>query len=252
MEKTITKLQSQAREYSENVSDKRAVCLSLKKLIRLSGNAEEADLRVKIQLDIKIENLFKASKIINSSLDKLLNVSGEFREIKAKLAGLPEIKSSIEDLKKHSKFQTYFRSYANLFGYKSAPTSDIEINRDTLFPYLAGLELREVNTDIKSDSSASDFVRLIWAYLLAVYSTSEELGGNHPGLILLDEPGQHSMGVTSVNALLKTISSQQNIQCIVAASFDESDEVFEESVLGVNHHLIECSYKLLKPVNQIR
>ena len=249
LEKTISKLESQAREYSEIVSDKRAVCLSLKKQIRLSGNAEEADLRVKLQLEVKVENLSKAEKIINNSVDKLANISNEFRSVKAKLAGLPERKSSIEDIKKYNKFQTYFRNYASIFGYKSAPTSDIEINRDTLFPYLAGLELREVNTDIKSDSSASDFVRLIWAYLLAVYSASEELDGNHPGLILLDEPGQHSMGVTSVNALLKTISQRRNIQGIVAASFDESDEVFEESVLGVNYHLIECGYKLLKPVS---
>lgn len=251
LEKTITKLESQAREYSENVSDKRAVCLSFKKQIRLSGNAEEADLRVKLQLELKVESLLKAEKIINSSVNDLVNFSNEFRNAKAKLASLPDRKSSTEDVKKYNKFQNHFRSYANLFGYKSAPTSDIEINRDTLFPYLAGLELREVNTDIKSDSSASDFVRLIWAYLLAVYSASEELGGNHPGLVLLDEPGQHSMGVTSVNALLTNISKQRNIQGIVAASFDESDEVFDESVLGVNHHLIECGYKLLKPVSQM-
>lgn len=251
LEKTITKLESQAREYSENVSDKRAVCLSLKKQIRLSGNADESDLRVKLQLELKVENLLKSEKVINSSVDKLVNFSNAFRNVKGKLAGLPDRKSSVEDIKKYNKFQNLFRSYASIFGYKSAPTLDIEINRDTLFPYLAGLELREVNTDIKSDSSASDFVRLIWAYLLAVYSASEELGGNHPGLVLLDEPGQHSMGVTSVNALLATISKQRNIQGIVAASFDESNEVFDESVHGVNYHLIECGYKLLKPVIQI-
>ncbi len=251
LEKTIAKLESQAREYSELLSDKRAVCMSFKKQIRLSGNIGETDLRVKLQLEIKVENLLKAEKIINNSVDKFVNISNDFRNVKARLASMPEIKSSIEDIKKYDKFQKYFRSYASVFGYKSAPTRDIEINRDTLFPYLAGLELREVNTDIKSDSSASDFVRLIWAYILAVYSASDEVGGNHPGLILLDEPGQHSMGVTSVNSLMKTISNRRNIQGIVAASFDESDEVFEESVFGVDHHLIECGYKLLKPLDRM-
>lgn len=251
LEKTITKLESQVREYSENVSDKRAVCLSFKKQLRLSGNAEETDLRIKLQLELKAENLLKAEEVINSSVNKLENISDELRNVKAELAGLPKRKSSIEDVKKYNKFQNHFRNYASIFGYKSALTSDIEINRDTFFPYLAGLELREVNTDIKSDSSASDFVRLIWAYLLALYSASEEADGNHPGLILLDEPGQHSMGITSVNALLKTISKQRNIQGVVAASFAESDEEFDESVHGVNHHLIECGYKLLKPVIQM-
>lgn len=248
LEKTISKLESQSREYSENVSEKRAVCLSLKKQIRLSGSATETDLRVKLQLENKIDNLLKAEKSINGSLERLAVISNEFKTVKAKLVGIPERKSSSEDLQKYKRFQEYFRGYASSFGYKSAPTSDIEINKDTLFPYLAGLELRQVNTDIKSDSSASDFVRLIWAYLLSIYSASEELGGNHTGLILLDEPGQHSMGVTSVNALLKTISNQTNLQGIVAASFDESDEVFEKSVIGVNYHLIKCGYKLLGPV----
>lgn len=248
LEKTISKLESQSREYSESVSEKRAVCLSLKKQIRLAGSATETDLRIKLQLENKIDNLLKAEMNINSSLERLADISSEFKSVKAELANIPERKSSGEDLKKYRRFQECFRGYANYFGYKSAPTSDIEINKDTLFPYLAGLELRQVNTDIKSDSSASDFVRLIWAYLLSIFSVSEELGGNHAGLILLDEPSQHSMGVTSVNALLKTISSQKKLQGIVAASFDESDEVFEGSVIGVDYHIIKCGPKLLGPV----
>jgi hypothetical protein len=250
LEKTISKLESQSREYTESVSEKRAVCLSLKKQIRLTGSATETDLRVKLQLENKIDSLLKAEMSINISLERLADISNEFKSVKAKLADIPERKSSNEDLKKYKKFQEYFRHHANSFGYKSAPTSDIEINKDTLFPYLSGLELRQVNTDIKSDSSASDFVRLIWAYVLSIYSVSEELGGNHTGLILLDEPGQHSMGVTSVNALLKTISSQTNLQGIVAASFAESDEEFEESVIGVNYHMITCGYKLLGPATK--
>jgi len=250
LEKTISKLESQSREYSESVSEKRAVCLSLKKQIRLTGSATETDLRVKLQFENKIDNLLKAEMSINIFLERLAGISNDFRSVKAKLAEIPERKSSNEDLNKYRGFQEYFRHYANSFGYKSAPTSDIEINKDTLFPYLSGLELRQVNTDIKSDSSASDFVRLIWAYLLSIFSASQELGGNHAGIILLDEPGQHSMGVTSVNALLKTISSQSNLQGIVAASFDESDEVFEESVIGVNYHIIQCGYKLLGPATK--
>ena len=87
-----------------------------------------------------------------------------------------------------------------------------------------------VNTDIKSDSSASDFVRLIWAYLLSIHLVSNQNNGNHLGLVVFDEPAQHSMGVSSINALLKVMSSQKSsLQCIVSASFDESDQVFSES-----------------------
>lgn len=251
LERMLSKLESQARQLTKDISDQRALSLSLKRQIRLSGEAGESDLRVKLQLELKIESLSKASSIVNNSLNELARVAEELREVKVKLAALSDKKSSARDQRKYKQFQEWFRTYAKLFDYNSAPVSDIEINRDTFLPYLAGLELREVNTDIKSDSSASDFVRLIWAYLLAAYSVSDELGGNHPRIIVLDEPGQHSMGVTSVNMLLKSISEKKNLQSIIAASFDESDEVFRESVCGVEYHLIECGLKLLKPVNQM-
>lgn len=247
LEKTIDKLESQSRELSASVAEKRNICVSLKKDLRASGHSLETDLRVKIQLENKIEKLVQAERSIEKSFSEFSEISKRFKNLKAELASLPERKQSASDLVKHSLFQDSFRKYAKLFGYKSAATSDIEINRDTLFPYLSGLELREVNTDIKSDSSASDFVRLIWSYLLSIFSTSSGLGGNHVGILVFDEPGQHSMGVTSVNALLKTLSSQQGLQGIVAASFDESDEVFEESVEGVNYHLISCGNRLLRP-----
>ncbi|NMS52598.1 hypothetical protein HKB18_02020, partial [Vibrio parahaemolyticus] len=118
-----------------------------------------------------------------------------------------------------------FRKLATDFSYRSAKPQEIEINRETLIPYLKGLELREINTaaDIKADSSASDFVRLIWSYLISISRVSEESKGNHLGVLLFDEPAQHSMSLGSVNQLLKNMAALQNVQCIVAASFEQSD-----------------------------
>jgi hypothetical protein len=114
------------------------------------------------------------------------------------------------------------------------------------------LELREIRrTDIKADSSASDFVRLIWSYLLALYQTSAQpsIPGNHPGMILFDEPGQHSMRAESQRALLQQLASESSLQSIVAASFDEMETVFKEVTSGVPHKLIEWSGKLIKPLD---
>ena len=83
---------------------------------------------------------------------------------------------------------------------------------------------------------------------MAIYSTSNDLGGNHAGLLILDEPGQHSMGISSINSLFKVMASQADLQGIVAASFDEKDDVFEESLANVNYNLINIGDRLLKPV----
>ncbi|MCJ7975940.1 hypothetical protein LOS88_17705 [Aeromonas veronii] len=122
-----------------------------------------------------------------------------------------------------------------------------------------GIELREnIDTpterkrntaDIKSDSSASDFVRLIWSYLISIYKTSDTYNGNHPRFIIFDEPAQHSMGVKSMNKLLMALSSTLNLQSIVSASFDESDENYKESTEGLTAFNVDIlPRKLIGPL----
>lgn len=246
---SIDELKIQSVSLSEEVSEKRSFCLSLKKDIRSSDAINESDIRLKVQFEMKIEKIVKTVENIDKSIGKLEEISAKYKIAKENLSSVPARKMSQADRNKIYAFQSSFRKLANTFGYRSAPTEDIEINFDTLFPYLSGIELREVNTDIKSDSSASDFVRLIWAYLLSIYIVSNKNSGNHLGLIVFDEPAQHSMGVSSINALLKILSSQQSaLQSIVSASFDEDDQVFSGSVKNVKYNLISVGNKLLKKI----
>ena len=101
----------------------------------------------------------------------------------------------------------------------------------------------------KTDSSASDFVRLIWSYLIALYQASNvEPKGNHLNFLLLDEPGQHSMAQQSQRALLLELSSYRSLQSIVAASFDESEAIFHEVTNQIKFKLITWQGKLIKPL----
>lgn len=65
---------------------------------------------------------------------------------------------------------------------------------------------------------------------------------------MLDEPGQHSMAVESQHALLKLLSNEAGLQSIVAASFDESEDVFMNATRAVPHKLVEWDGKLLRPI----
>jgi hypothetical protein len=172
---------------------------------------------------------------------------------------LPHAYYSNEDKRKIGVFEKFFRANAGSFGYESAAIGEIEINAATLIPVLSHIELREIHVapsaskarvDIKSDSSASDFVRLIWSYLLALHQTSFYLNGGerHLGILLLDEPGQHSMAESSQRALLQQLASSQHLQSIVAASFDESDAVFREVTQGISFKLIQITDKSIHPV----
>lgn len=65
---------------------------------------------------------------------------------------------------------------------------------------------------------------------------------------MFDEPGQHSMAVSSQHALLQKLASLSNLQSIIAASFDESEAIFNEATINVSFNLIEWDGKLIGPV----
>lgn len=216
-----------------------------------SGAAEsKAVVRRQIQIEVELESIVSFTRIAAILADKLVELSRRHTANQLARKEIPKSTYSTADEERISMFQKQFRANAGSFGYGSAPIAEIEISRDNLVPCLSQLELREIRTDIKSDSSASDFVRLIWSYLLALQQTAAQatMRGNHPGILLLDEPGQHSMAVDSQHALLLQLASQTSLQSIVAASFDESEQVFVEATNGVAHQLIQWEGKLLRPL----
>ncbi|KGA40868.1 hypothetical protein KU75_14375 [Pectobacterium odoriferum] len=227
----------------------RGIILSSKVDIKNSDSISEKDIRVKIQAEEKIKTLRNDEEVITKILEQMVLVSQVYKNKLGELSKLPKSTYTVNDIKKLKDLNASFKILASDFGYRSAPVSDVEINYDTLSPFLSGLELREIKTkekiDLKTDSSASDFVRLIWSYLISVFIASKKNNGNHPGVIIFDEPAQHSMGTNGFNKLLRTLASQHGLQSIVAASFDESEEVFTESTRGVNYNLITLSSKLI-------
>lgn len=222
-----------------------------------SGATESrAMVRRQVQIEVEVEELQQLEVRVGVAVDKLVDVAKRLGANQAARKGLPRENYTVEDQSRISLFEKLFRANAGSFGYESAPVSEIQINRDSLVPSLSQIELREIikkagpKTDIKADSSASDFVRLIWSYLLALQQTSAHptAPGKHPGILLFDEPGQHSMAVDSQHSLLQQLAGQAKLQSIVAASFDESESVFQQATHGVAFQLIDWNGKLLRPL----
>lgn len=222
----------------------------------VSNGASEsrAIVRRQIQIELELSNL----QAFNVQAAALMVTFGEVAERlaanQADRRALPRDVYSQADLSRISLFEKNFRGNASSFGYESADIKDVRISLDSLTPVLSELELREIRTKVQAsltaDSSASDFVRLIWSYLLALYQTSSMRGfeGHHPGLLLMDEPGQHSMRSISQHALLQLLSGQADLQSIVAASFDENESVFKEATAGLKFQLIQWDGKVIRPL----
>ncbi|MEZ9857372.1 hypothetical protein AB4381_02680 [Vibrio splendidus] len=233
-------LQGELREYTKLLA-------SLKRDIKSVENTSEADVRKKLILEGRIDQLNVVEEGVAQETNQLEKLASAYKECQSDISFMTRYELSYLDKCKLDQFEKYFRDLASEFSYRSAKPSEIEVNRETLVPYLKGLELREINAaaDIKADSSASDFVRLIWAYLISVCKVSQENSGNHLGVLLFDEPAQHSMSLDSVNKLLKNLGSLRGSQCIIAASFEQSEAAFEKSTEGVNFNYLRLPSKLI-------
>lgn len=243
LEKEIIINKEQLISITRKITEKKQILISLKRDIKSTNQIKEADIRKKLLIENRISELERVENDVKKIISNFVTLSNSYKKVQLEISKLSAYTLSNSDKNKVDFLEKTFKDLAQSFGYRSANINEVKIEPSTLLPYLMGIELREnIDTpterkrntaDIKSDSSASDFVRLIWSYLISIYKTSDLYHGNHPRFIIFDEPAQHSMGVKSMNKLLMALSSTLNLQSIVSASFDESDENYKESTNGL-------------------
>lgn len=180
----------------------------------------------KIEISKEIEDLEK----LQSNLQKLFTtmdmLSVRWKKYLENKEKLPKKKFSHDDDTKITTLRNVFIKNLRRFGYKSLTTMEqIEISKDSYLP------VRE-NFDMKFDSSASDGIRAIWAFTLALMQTSIIHKGNHPNILMYDEPDQHSIVMKDLKSFFDTIIEINVGQTIVAITIKDSDT--EEAIAALN------------------
>lgn len=94
---------------------------------------------------------------------------------------------------------------------------------------------------MKFESSASDNIRAIWAFTVALMKTAADKLGNHPIILIFDEPDQHSIVMKDLVSFFNSIIEIKNMcQVIVGITVKGSDtEKAIEQLSVENHHMIE-------------
>lgn len=238
-------------ELAARLAAKRDYLIALRGDLSNGATESKATVRRQVQIDVEVEGLQKLEERSGKLFGVLQAVAKRLADNQLARKALPKEYYSDGDLARLRLFEMMFRANAQSFGYTSARIEEIEINKDNLTPCLAQMELREIIRKAETDSSASDFVRLIWSYLLALYQTSAHRSspGHHPGILLFDEPGQHSMRDSSQRALLAHMAAESGLQSIVAASFEENESVFRAATANITFKLISWQGKLLQPLD---
>ena len=163
----------------------------------------------------------KTIKDILLQKEELLNLSEEWK--------LNEMQKTIyemsfSDNEKITLLEKYFRNYLYDFGYGSKDFEQIKVSKQKFEKYFPIVKIEGRDEKIRINSSASDFVRSLWAYYISLFEVSRKYRGNHIGLFIFDEPAQHAMNESSQKTFLERLSKLDTCQSIVFSSFEDKDD----------------------------
>ena len=217
---------------NQNISETRSEIRTLKTQLTSDNRLPsiemlERRIKLKNRLDLyrnRYEELF-------SFQEEFKNLSDEWTRILGREKDIPTLLSAF-DYKKINTLEQDFKLLLKEFHYRSKPIESISISKESLLPVVDRYSL-------KFDSSASDFTRAIWSYIIALKETSTKFNGNHPNLFILDEPGQQEAGDNDLQFLLNKLGNYKDTQSIVFSSFHQSEETFIACTQNVNFNLID-------------
>ena len=169
----------------------------------------------RVRLEIRIRELEELQAAVDESISQLKSLSERYSTLLAEQSSLPKDKMSADDRRKIAELTSIVREQAKEFGFSTFDPEEVAISDDTYRPQKEGFE-------IGFETSASDAIRLKWAYQLGLLELSGIEPTNHPGLLVFDEPRQQSSAKVSFERLLARASAakQKNHQVVFSTSED--------------------------------
>ena len=230
-EESINLISSEIKEFQQ-AKDKLILLANIinNDLYALDGTYSESTVLKKVLLKQKIQ-------VLKNLLDQTQNIYSIFIKLsnlwRVNLEGIKKIpKSNLtkNDIAKLDSLRDSFVKNLYNFGYKSnVDDKMIQISEDTYLPLVK-------NFDMKFDSSASDHIRGIWAFTIALLQTAQLYDAAHSNLIIFDEPGQHSIIIEDIRALFDTLNGLKGQFILGITANDENIKtlIIEEENRGVN------------------
>ncbi|MEA1013899.1 hypothetical protein [Sphingosinicella sp. LY1275] len=198
------------------------------------GNApSESAIGARLRDESRLFELNDLREAANEKLEALRELAAEFSGAKLALQRLPKDNLSVDDRNKLEAFLKLVREQLGQYGFSTFSPSEISLSDN--------YRLEKEGFLIRFQASASDGIRLKWAYQLGLLEVARTRPTNHLGLVIFDEPRQQEAAKASFEALLRRAAAalEYNQQVIFATSEDRSElERFLEG-LPVNFNVFE-------------
>ncbi|MFE9337283.1 hypothetical protein [Streptomyces sp. NPDC007063] len=236
---------SQVRVYRmrEEMETLRATIRSQKDaLVSPNSMPNASQLTERLQLEARMKALQEVRDSIESSIDELETLMVTWRRNKESLSTLRRRDLTASDEAKIRALRSSLTSQLDAYGFRSLEPNSIDISTKTYRPNHEGF-------DLGFDLSASDMVRVIWAYLFSFMEVSREFQASHPQILIFDEPRQQEAARLSFQQLLHraAMNGAAGSQVLFATSEEEEDLASMLAHLPHQMTSIPRGEKLIKP-----
>lgn len=200
---------------NESIAESQAQLRAIQNDLRHSDSARsETELEKSLRLSQSIERSTLAQGRIESVVSELESIALRWNDAVLENSKLPKGQFSESDTVRIQSFETELRSLLEEFDFRSISPAELAISRD-------GFGVESDGFSVNASISASDNIRLIWAYLISLSSFASTPESMHPGLLVFDEPKQQAVEDHSFDKLLDVLVEQTrdgNQQAIVFTS----------------------------------
>lgn len=203
-------------------------------------NVSIARLQEKLVAENRYRELVRLRDSAQVVVNDLLATQRRARVLKAELDSLGDEVLTNRDTRKLQSWQKSLQEFLTSFGFSVFAPAEITIDPQAMRP-------AHGESDLGFQGSASDGLKLRWAYLLSLVQASAAVGGCHPGLLLLDGPRMYDIGPTAMRAFLRSCSHLpgEGGQAQVILTLSESRSVIEDWLSGCNFRIVDIEERLL-------
>jgi hypothetical protein len=197
-------------------------------LVSASSSPSIESISERIRLQERIGRVETQQQIFEEHMAELAQLASEWLDVQERLKKLPKGALSERDQKKISAWQDSFQQQLTRYKMGSLAVAEVKISLDTYEP-------QAENLNLKADVSASDLIRLHWAYLIGLLEVGTQATGNHPGLLIFDEPQQQSVEENAFREMLLYVLGEKNCQIIITTSHERKSIGAYFKKIGVEH-----------------
>jgi hypothetical protein len=222
-----------------SIAEREARLQGLRESRSQPGMGDLENLRRRARLEFKQERFGAVLEELRVRLGSLIDLHDQFHALRLQLQGLPETNLSFDDERLLVAFEERLAVLLSEFELESVRVNQIKLSRETYRPEFQGI-------DLDAQVSGSDHIRAMWSYVMALLEISaDDSVSHHAGLLILDEPRQQEVSVSSFRGLCRRAANagSRNQQIIFGSAAAETRNIVGGA--GGNANIIAVEGRLI-------